>query len=154
MTKDVMVTISGFHMDEDEGDVVEMVHIGEYHERKGVHYIFYEERLEGVKEPVKNRITLTGPKIELQKRGAVTVDLVFEEQRHQSSTYAIPYGSFLMDTYTTKVEVRTEEDRLEATASYELNVNGVRCASCDVKICVQSRDTFRLVERGKNDGEE
>lgn len=154
MTKDVMVTISGFHVDEEEGDTIEMVHIGEYHEREGVHYIFYEERLEGVAEPVKNRITITGQKIELQKRGPVTVSMVFEEQSHQSSTYAIPYGSFLMDTYTTKVEVKTEEDSLGATASYELNVNGVRCARCDVQIFVQSRNTFQLIERGKDNGEE
>lgn len=144
MTKEVMVTISGFHMEEEEGDTIEMVHIGEYRERDGVHYVFYEERLEGVAEPVKNRIRITEHKIELQKRGAVTVNMVFEEQRHQSSTYAIPYGSFLMDTYTTKVEVQAEEEALRAKASYELNVNGVRCASCDVKILVQSRDTFQL----------
>ena len=154
MTKDVVVTISGFHMDEEEGDTIEMVYIGEYHERKGVHYVFYEERLEGVADPVKNRITVTEQKIELQKRGPVTVNMVFEEQKHQSSTYAIPYGSFLMDTYTTKVEVKTEEDCLGATASYELHVNGVRCASCDVRVFVQSRDTFQLMERGKDDGEE
>ena len=74
----------------------------------------------------------------------MSVDLVFEEQKHQSSTYAIPFGSFLMDTYTTKVEVHMEEERLEASAAYELHVNGVRCAKCDVQVLVQSRDTFCL----------
>ena len=49
-----------------------------------------------------------------------------------------------METCTTSVEVCAGEDRMEAKASYELNVNGVRCASCDVRVLVQSRNTFRL----------
>ena len=144
MTKDVMVTISGFHMNEEEGDTIEMVHIGEYYERNGTHYILYEERLEGIAEPVKNRIKVREQRIELQKRGPVTVNMVFEKDKRQSSTYAIPYGSFLMETCATSVEVCAGEDRMEAKASYELNVNGVRCASCDVRVLVQSRNTFRL----------
>ena len=144
MTKDVMVTISGFHMNEEEGDTIEMVLIGEYYERNGTHYILYEERLEVIAEPVKNRIKVREQRIELQKRGPVTVNMVFEKDKRQSSTYAIPYGSFLMETCTTSVEVCAGEDRMEAKASYELNVNGVRCASCDVRVLVQSRNTFRL----------
>ena len=144
MTKEVMVTISGLHMDKEDGETIEMVHIGAYYERSGTHYIVYEEQLEGIRESVRNRIKIKGNRMEIQKRGPVSVDLVFEEQKHQSSTYAIPFGSFLMDTYTTKVEVHMEEERLEASAAYELHVNGVRCAKCDVQVLVQSRDTFCL----------
>lgn len=144
MTKDVMVTISGFHVEEEEGDTIEMVHIGEYFERNGAHYILYEERLDGVTEPVRNRIKIRGQKMELQKRGPVTADMVFEEKKSQSSTYAIPYGSFLMETYTTKVECQVEDDCLEAKAFYELNINGVRYASCEVRVMAQSKETFRL----------
>lgn len=144
MTKDVMVTIAGFHMAEEDEDTIEMVHIGEYYERNGTHYILYEERMEGMTEPVKNRIKVRGHRMELQKRGPITADMVFEEHKSQSSTYAIPYGSFLMETHTKKVEIQEEEACFLATASYELNVNGVRCASCDIRVLVQPRKTFRL----------
>lgn len=144
MTKDVMVTISGFHMAEDDEDTIEMVHVGQYYERNGTHYILYEERMEGIAEPIKNRIKVRESRMELQKRGPVTANMVFEEQKSQSSTYAIPYGSFLMETYTTKVEIQKEEESFLAKASYELNVNGVRCASCDIRLLVQPRKTFRL----------
>lgn len=144
MTRDVMVTILGFHVEEEEGDTVEMLHIGEYFERNGTHYLLYEERLEGIAEPVKNRIKIKDRRMELQKRGPVTADMVFEEQKSQSSTYAIPYGSFLMETYTTKVDCLVGEDRLEASAFYELCINGVRYASCEVRVRAQSRETFRL----------
>lgn len=144
MTKDVMVTISGFHMAEDDEDTIEMVHIGEFYERNGTYYILYEERMEGMAEPVKNRIKVKGQRMELQKRGPVTADMIFEEKKSQSTTYAILYGSFLMETYTTKVGIREEEESFLATASYELNVNGVRCASCTIRVLVQPRETFRL----------
>lgn len=139
-----MVTISGFHMAEDDEDTIEMVHVGQYYERNGTHYILYEERMEGIAEPIKNRIKVRERRMELQKRGPVTANMVFEEQKSQSSTYAIPYGSFLMETYTTKVEIQKEEESFLAKASYELNVNGVRCASCDIRLLVQPRKTFRL----------
>lgn len=144
MTKDVMVTISGFHTAEDDEDTIEMVHVGQYYERNGTHYILYEERMEGMTEPIRNRIKIRECRMELQKRGPVTANMVFEEQKSQSSTYAIPYGSFLMETYTTKVGIQAEEESFLATASYELHVNGVRCASCDIRVLVQPRKTFRL----------
>ncbi len=144
MTKDVMVTISGLHVEEEEGDTIEMLHIGEYFERNGAHYILYEERLDGIAEPVKNRIKIRDRKMELQKRGPVTADMVFEEGKSQSSTYAIPYGSFLMEAYTKKVECRVEEDELEAKAFYELSINGVRYASCEVRVMAQSKEAFCL----------
>ena len=142
MTKDVMVTISGFHTAEDDEDTIEMVHVGQYYERNGTHYILYEERMEGMTEPIRNRIKIRERRMELQKRGPVTANMVFEEQKSQSSTYAIPYGSFLMETYTTKVGIQAEEESFLATASYELHV--VRCASCDIRVLVQPRKTFRL----------
>ena len=49
-----------------------------------------------------------------------------------------------METHTKKVEIQEEEACFLATASYELNVNGVRCASCDIRVLVQPRKTFRL----------
>ena len=45
MTKDVMVTIAGFHMAEEDEDTIEMVHIGEYYERNGTHYILYSSTI-------------------------------------------------------------------------------------------------------------
>lgn len=146
MTKDVMVTIAGFHMTEEieDEDAIELVHIGQYYERNGTHYILYEERMEGIREPVKNMIKAREGQMELRKSGPVTANMVFEENKTQSSTYAIPYGSFLMETATSKVGLEVTEDRLTATASYRLRINGVHCASCEIQVLVQSREAFRL----------
>ena len=47
LTKEVTVTISGLQLADGEQDNIEMVHLGEYHEKDGVHYLFFDEMLEG-----------------------------------------------------------------------------------------------------------
>lgn len=144
MTKEVMVTISGLQMAGEDEDAIELVHIGEYYYRNGVHYILFDELLEGISIPVKNRIKIKDRCLEVRKKGPVTAHMVFEEGRSQSSTYAIPYGSFLIETYTTSVQIHEEEERLEATAAYRLDINGAHCSDCDIRVVIQPRKTFRL----------
>ena len=144
MTKDVMVTITGLHTMDEDDDAIEVVHIGEHYERNGAHYILFEERMEGMSAPVKNRIKIKDRCMEVQKKGAVNAAMIFEEAKSQSCTYAIPYGSFLLETYTTSVTVIEEEERLEATAVYELRVNGIHCAKSAIRVIIQPKELFRL----------
>lgn len=144
MTKEVMVTISGLQMAEEEEDAIELVHIGQYYNRNGVHYILFDELLEGLAVPVKNRIRITDRCLEVLKKGPVATHMVFEEGKTRSSTYAVPYGSFLIETHTTGVQICETEDRLEATASYRLDINGAHCSDCDIRVLVESKKSFRL----------
>ena len=58
MTKEVMVTLSGLQLGDSGEDTVETVHIGEYYEKNGVHYLFFDELLEGHKTPIRNMMKL------------------------------------------------------------------------------------------------
>lgn len=144
MTKEVMVTISGLQMAGEDEDAIEMVHIGEYYNRSGVHYILFDELLEGLAVPVKNRIKIKEGCLEVHKKGPVTAHMVFEEGKIQSSTYAIPYGSFLIETCTSSVQIQEKEERLEVTAVYRLDINGAHCSDCKIRIVVEPKETFRL----------
>ena len=79
MTKEVMVTLSGLQLGDSGEDTVETVHIGEYYEKNGVHYLFFDELLEGHKTPIRNMLKLRNEKLEVRKRGPVSAELVFEE---------------------------------------------------------------------------
>lgn len=138
------MTLSGLQMAEGEQDTVELVHVGEYYEKNKTRYIFFEELLEGISQPVKNTIKIKDRYLEVQKRGAVTTNLIFEEGKTQSSTYHIPYGSFLITTHTTGVRLHEEEELLEVAAAYRLNINGQHCADCDIQVKVVPREQFRL----------
>lgn len=145
MTKEVMVTISGLHMaDGEEQEPIELVHVGEYYERNGTHYILYDEVLEGIPQPVRNVVKIKDRCLEIQKKGPVSVNMLFEEGRSQSSTYSIPYGSFLMQTRTDSVTVQNEEEKMEVSAVYVLEINGEHIADCNIRILIESREHFRL----------
>ena len=47
MTKDVLITISGIQMMDEEDSDVEMIVRGDYYQKNGKHYILYEEVMEG-----------------------------------------------------------------------------------------------------------
>ena len=69
MTKDVLVSISGKHIDimddpargyEVGEDGIEVVTPANYYCRNGKHYILYDEVLEGMAGTTKNKIKITG----------------------------------------------------------------------------------------------
>ena len=132
MTKEVMVTLSGLQLGDSGEDTVETVHIGEYYEKNGVHYLFFDELLEGHKTPIRNMLKLRNEKLEVRKRGPVSAELVFEEGEVTESAYNIPYGSFLVGVHT------------KMTTSYELMVNWAHCSDCDIKVTVEPRHSYRL----------
>ena len=73
MTKEVVVTISGLQLSDGDQDTIETVHVGGYHEKDGVHYVFFElEILEGHDEPVRNMIKLGERSVAVRKRGPVS----------------------------------------------------------------------------------
>ena len=77
MTKDVLVSISGLHMDmnaeipgPDAEDVIEVVTPATYYEKNGKHYILYDEVVEGVSGTIKNKIKISGTdSVEIMKSG-------------------------------------------------------------------------------------
>ena len=144
MTKEVMVTLSGLQLGDSGEDTVETVHIGEYYEKNGVHYLFFDELLEGHKVPIRNMLKLRNEKLEVRKRGPVSAELVFEEGEVTESAYNFPYGCFLVGVHTKGVCLGVEEEKIEMTASYELMVNGAHCSDCDIKVTVEPRHSYRL----------
>jgi uncharacterized beta-barrel protein YwiB (DUF1934 family) len=144
MTNEVMVTLSGLHMADEEQDTVEVVHMGEYYERNGTHYILFDELLEGISQPVKNRIKIKDGYLEVQKHGPVSAKLIFEQGKAQCSTYKVPYGSFCLTTCTTGVQFVQKEEQMDVRASYELIINGEHYADCDMHVRVESRAHFHL----------
>ena len=61
MTKDVLVSISGMHMDvisgmtDAENEPIEVVTPASYYLRNGKHYVIYEEVMEGMPGTIKTK---------------------------------------------------------------------------------------------------
>ena len=97
MTKDVIVSISGLHMDmmstafKDEEDAIEVVTPANYYCRNGKHYILYDEVLEGMAGTIKNKIKITGTdSLEIMKTGVSNTHMVFERNKKNLTYYRTP----------------------------------------------------------------
>lgn len=86
MTKDVLVSISGKHIDimndpaqgfETGDDSIEVVTPANYYCKNGKHYIIYDEVLEGMAGTIRNKIKITGTdSIEIMKSGVSSSHMI------------------------------------------------------------------------------
>lgn len=149
MTKDVLVSIAGRHLEimteasekyEPESDVLEVVTPGSYYCRNGKHYILFEEVLEGAGETIKNRIKISGTdSVEIIKSGAANSHMVFERNKKNLTYYQTPMGQMLIGVNTKDMTVDVDDDRIGVQISYELDVNYEPMADCNVRMKITSK---------------
>lgn len=154
MTKDVLVSISGHHIDimaepddkvkalESGQDAIEVVTPASYYCRGGKHYILYDEVLEGMAGTIKNRIKITGTdSVEIVKSGLSSSHMIFEKNRKNLTYYRTPYGQMLVGVNTRNMEVSVEDDRINVLVDYELDVNHEPLADCKIKLDIVSKNS-------------
>lgn len=154
MTKDVLVSISGHHIDimaepedqvkalESGQDAIEVVTPASYYCRGGKHYILYDEVMEGMPGTIKNRIKITGTdSVEIVKSGLSSSHMIFEKNRKNLTYYRTPYGQMLVGVNTRNMEVSVEDDRINVQVDYELDVNHEPLADCKIRLDVVSKNS-------------
>ena len=151
MTKDVLVSISGKHIDimndplegyETGDDAIEVVTPADYYCRNGKHYIIYDEVLEGMAGTIKNRIKITGTdSVEIVKSGLSSSHMIFEKNRKNLTYYRTPYGQMLVGVNTRNMEVSVEDDRINVQVDYELDVNHEPLADCKIRMDIVSKNS-------------
>ena len=147
MTKDVIISISGSHidvagelMDGEEDGTIEVITTANYFERDDKRYIFYDEYAEDSALAIKNRITITGNQmLEIQKAGHLSAHMIFEEGQSNQTYYETPFGRMLVGVTTLKMEVKEESDYLQVRVAYELDVDNQPFADSQILIEVNSK---------------
>lgn len=150
MTKDVLVSISGKHIDiidnpargyETGDDSIEVVTPANYYCKNGKHYIIYDEVLEGMAGTIRNRIKITGTdSVEIMKSGVSSSHMKFEKNKKNQTYYRTPYGQMLVGVNTRNMEVCVDEDRINVRVDYELDVNHEPLADCRIKMDIVSKN--------------
>ena len=145
MTKDVLVSISGKHIDimddpvegyETGDDAIEVVTPASYYCRNGKHYILYDEV-----GTIKNKIKITGTdSLEIMKSGVSSSHMVFEKNKKNLTYYRTPYGQMLIGVNTRKMEINVDEDQIDILVDYELDVNHEPMADCKIKMNIMSKE--------------
>ena len=149
MTKDVLVSISGKHIDimnepaqgfETGDDSIEVVTPANYYCKNGKHYIIYDEVLEGMAGTIRNKNKITGTdSIEIMKSGVSSSHMIFEKNKKNQTYYRTPYGQMLIGVNTKNMEVSVNEDKINVRVDYELDVNHEPMADCKIKMNIVSK---------------
>ena len=82
MTKDVLVSLSGLQMaQEQEPENTEVISKGEYFFRNGKHFVVYDEIMEGINDSSKTKIKFTDNTLEVLRQGEMSVHMIFEKDK-------------------------------------------------------------------------
>ena len=150
MTKDVLVSISGKHIDimngmaqeyAGEDDGIEVVTPASYYLRNGKHYIIYDEVVEGMAGAIRNKIKITGTDVvEIMRSGLSSSHMVFEKNKKNLTYYRTPFGQMLVGVNTRNMEINVGENKINVLVDYELDVNHEPMADCKIKMNIISKN--------------
>lgn len=141
MTKEVLVSVSGLQFVEGmDNEPVEIITSGDYYKKNGKHYIIYDEVMEGSSETTKNIIKLGEEFLDITKRGAVNVHMMFEKDKKNITYYYTPYGSLLIGIEATRIKMEETEHDIHVEVDYALEVNYQHMADCTITMKVKAKN--------------
>ena len=138
MTKDVLITISGVQMLDEEDMDVEMVTRGDYYQRNGKHYILYDEVMEGFEGTVRNVIKVSPESVDSIKQGAASTRMQFEKNKKNLSCYTTPLGDLMIGIQANRISIDEGQDHLKINVEYSLDINYQHASDCNISVSVQS----------------
>ena len=142
MTKDVLVSISGKHIDIMDDPARGYGIFIENMLKHVEHYILYDEVLEGMAGTIKNKIKITGTDcLEIMKSGVTSSHMVFEKNKKNLTYYKTPYGQMLVGVNTKNMEISVDEDQIGVKVAYELDVNHEPMADCRINMSIVPRNS-------------
>jgi len=145
MTKEVLLTISGLHLDayseepDEENVPIEVITPATYYLKNGKHYVLYDELVEGMPGSIKNTIKITGDsKLEMRKSGIANTNMVFEKEKINVTQYDTPYGEMMVGVYTKDIKVDVTDDDIDVSIEYALDVNSEKVADCNIVMNIKA----------------
>lgn len=140
MTKDVLVSIKGTHMRDEDNENIELVVPAKYSAEAGVEKITYDELIEGSKHSIKNTISVDTECLSILKEGFTNSNMNFYKNGKKHITYYnTPYGEFVMGILTKNIDIQRSEDRLKVSVDYLLDLGEDFVSDCNIVVDVRSK---------------
>ncbi|MDD2958774.1 MAG: DUF1934 domain-containing protein [Lachnospiraceae bacterium] len=144
MTDEILVSVKGFqNMGEEQENEVEVIIPGSYCKRGDMHYIKYDEVVEGMEGSIRNLIKVQKDSMEVTKKGLTNAHMVFEEQKKNITYYDTPFGNLLVGIAATDIDLRETEEQIDVTVKYALEVNYEHLADCTIDLKVRPKSSCR-----------
>ncbi len=145
MTKDIILTISGLHETDGEGDSpIETMTPAQYFFKNGKHYVMYDEVMEGLDGPLKSTIKFTEDQVEVIRNGAASARMVFQPGQENMMLYQTPMGPLSISLYTEEIVANIEDEHMSLKIDYSLKTEGTVVSESTVLIdlCPKELKTF------------
>lgn len=140
MTKEILLSLKGLQMEKaDESQELETITTADYYQRNGNHYIVYEEMMEGFTEAIQNRIKFNASSLVVSKKGLVNVQMIFEENKKNITSYMTPYGNILIGVDTEFISLEEKENQIRLEVEYALEANYQHLADCKIEMELRPR---------------
>ncbi len=140
MTKEILLSLKGLQMEKaDESQELETITTADYYQRNGNHYIVYEEMMEGFTEAIQNRIKFNASSLVVSKKGLVNVQMIFEENKKNITSYMTPYGNILIGVDTEFISLEERENQIRLEVEYALEANYQHLADCKIEMELRPR---------------
>ena len=140
MTKDVLVSIKGTHMRDEDNDNIELVVPAKYSFEEGIDKITYDELVEGSRQSIKNTISVDMEGISILKEGFTNSNMNFYKNGKKHITYYnTPYGEFVMGILTKNIDIQRSDDRLKVSVDYLLDIGENVISDCNIVVDVRSK---------------
>ena len=109
-----------------------------YYLKNGKHYVIYDEVVEGMPGTIRNTIKITGDSMfEIRKSGIADTHMVFEKNRINMTNYSTPFGEMMVGIHTKDMRVNVEEESIDVSISYVLDVNSEPLSDCEIRVNIR-----------------
>ena len=100
----VIVKVRGQHSGVDgQASEIEMVTLGRHYEKRGTHYVLYEDNMDNM--AISTVLRIEPGAMKLTRGGAVNQEQYFRENFMSTTEYATPFGSMKLDVLTEKIDI-------------------------------------------------
>ena len=145
MTKDIILTISGLHDTDGDGDgAIETMCPAQYYMKNGKHYVVYDEVLEGLDGTLKSTIKFTENQVELLRNGPASTRMVFQPGKEHMVIYQTPMGPLAISVYTEDMEIAFAEELISLRIDYSLKTEDVVVSESTVNISLCPKELVRF----------
>ena len=133
MNKKVKVGLSSYQKTDTGVEEIKVSAPGIYNLINDRHFIKYEEK---TVEGAINKVLLKFESdfLEMTKSGETVSTLTFREGENTEGYYKTPYGTFLIETDTKKLDVKTRGENIFVNLEYGLFIDGEFVADCKMYI--------------------
>ena len=133
MNKKVKVSLSSYQKTDEGVEEIKVSAPGTYSLINDRHFIKYEEKTD---DGAINKVLLKFDNnfFEMTKSGETVSTLTFTEGENTEGYYKTPYGTFLIETDTKKLDIKTGKKNIFINLEYGLFIDGEFVADCKMYI--------------------